>query len=100
MASVGRKNHHYSQAYLAPLSDMVKIADETEMDFQNWCLVLKKGVRNERYRLTRYFRQENPVIELYDHQQGSLGVQKYCRTTFGNSSPIDATLGKRKYRIL
>ncbi|WP_373497614.1 sulfatase [Aquiflexum sp.] len=24
-------------------------------------------MRNERYRLTRYFREENPVIELYDH---------------------------------
>lgn len=33
-----------------------------------------KGItmRNERYRLTRYFREENPVIELYDHLQDPL----------------------------
>lgn len=29
-------------------------------------------MRNERYRLTRYFRKENPVIELYDHLQDPL----------------------------
>ncbi|MCE7057947.1 sulfatase [Algoriphagus sp. AGSA1] len=33
-----------------------------------------KGIsmRNKRYRLTRYFRNENPVIELYDHNLDSL----------------------------
>lgn len=27
------------------------------------------SLRNERYRLNRYFREEEPVIELFDHQQ-------------------------------
>jgi arylsulfatase A-like enzyme len=30
------------------------------------------SVRNERYRLTRYYRSENPLIELYDHKLDSL----------------------------
>ncbi len=30
------------------------------------------SVRNERYRLTRYFREQIPIIELYDHQNDSL----------------------------
>lgn len=31
----------------------------------------KRGisVRNDRYRLTRYFREESPVVELYDHEK-------------------------------
>ena len=29
-------------------------------------------LRTERYRLTRYFRDEQPTIELYDHQKDPL----------------------------
>jgi arylsulfatase A-like enzyme len=34
-----------------------------------------KGIsmRNERYRLNRYFREESPVVELFDHQSDPLG---------------------------
>ncbi len=51
---------------------LVGLLNDPEAQWQNEAFsYFKKGIslRTKRYRLTRYFRKEKPVIELYDHKR-------------------------------
>nr|MBI1230895.1 sulfatase-like hydrolase/transferase [Cytophagales bacterium] len=56
-----------------PLGTLIKEGTDPKRENVSYSY-FNKGItmRNDRYRLTRYFRDQNPTVELYDHQTDPL----------------------------